>query len=59
MNIKRDYVAPQVIVCDLECESSILVVSGSVEVGTTPGTEDEDPNGANRHRGEWGNLWKK
>jgi hypothetical protein len=57
MKIKKEYVAPQVNVCDMECESSILVVSGSVEVGTAPGVEDEDPNAARDRRGAWGNLW--
>lgn len=32
---------------------------GSNEVGTAPGTEEEDPNGARGHRGDWGSLWKK
>ena len=57
MKIKKDYVAPQANVCDIECESSILVVSGSNEVGTTPGVEDEDPNAVRGRRGVWGNLW--
>lgn len=59
MKIKKSYVAPQANACDVECESSILVISGSNEVGTTPGTEEEDPNGAPEHRGDWGSLWKK
>lgn len=59
MKIKKSYVAPQAVFCNVECESSILVISGSNEVGTAPGTEEEDPNGARRHRGEWGSLWKK
>ena len=58
MNIKKDYVAPQANACNVECESSILVISGSNEVGTAPGVEDEDPNAVGRHNGEWGNLWK-
>jgi hypothetical protein len=59
MKIKKDYVAPQANACNVECESSILVISGSNEVGTTPGVEDEDPNAVGRYNGEWGNLWKK
>lgn len=58
MKIKKSYVAPQANACDVECESSILVISGSNEVGTAPGTEDEDPNGVRGHRGDWGSLWK-
>jgi hypothetical protein len=58
MKIKKDYVAPQANACNVECESSILVISGSNEVGTAPGVEDEDPNAARGHRGEWGNIWK-
>ena len=59
MKIKKSYVAPQVVFCNVECESSILVISGSNEVGTAPGVEDEDPNAARGSRGEWGDFWKR
>ena len=60
---KKSYIAPAMEV--VEIESSTLM-TGSMNAGDTlPGTswggesEGGMEAGGNRHRGEWGNLWKK
>ena len=54
---KKEYIAPE---CEIvEMEGAVYMQSGSFNEG--PGGEVEegggDDMGANRHRGEWGNLW--
>ena len=43
MKIKKSYVAPQANACDVECESSFLVVSGSNEVVLRPEPKKKTP----------------
>lgn len=57
--MKKVYISPTIEVVDLEVESHLMTASGDL-----PGTEDggvnppsEEWGDANRHRGEWGNLW--
>ena len=54
---KKKYVAPECVVVELE--GPVYMQSGSFDEGygeteTGGGTD----MGSNRHRGEWGNLWK-
>lgn len=57
--MKKVYVKPEIEVVEFELESSMMVESVNSNLpGTGFGGEgDADPNEANRHRGEWGNLW--
>lgn len=56
---KKEYIAPECLVVELEM---VNMIAGSVTEGVDP---DEDwteegggtDMGANRHRGEWGDLW--
>lgn len=55
--MKKAYIKPEIEV--LEFVSEILMESGSVTTNL-PGFGEGDGEGevdANRHRGEWGNLW--
>jgi hypothetical protein len=55
---KKKYVTPECVVVELE--TSVSILSGSNYTGNM-GEDNEfnDPNDmSNRHRGEWGNLWK-
>lgn len=58
--MKKKYQAPQMEVFELDLQSELLAMSpgldGVVGDGETGEGEGPDPN-ANRHRGEWGNLW--
>ena len=50
---KKMYIAPS-------CEVVEMEIVSMIAASFTPGEEEEnDPNeqGANKHRGEWGNLW--
>ena len=51
---KKKYVAPECVVVELE--GPVYMQSGSFE--EKPGTGDDFELEGNRHRGEWGNLWK-
>ena len=51
---KKKYVAPECVVVELE--GPVYMQSGSIE--ENPGTGDDFELEGNRHRGEWGNLWK-
>ena len=51
---KKKYIAPECVVVEVEAVSVLAV---SVPIGDDkPENDIEDM--ANRHRGEWGNLWK-
>lgn len=53
---KRIYIAPECEVVEME---TVTVIAGSTpEVGEDKETGGGDDTAANRHRGEWGNLWK-
>ena len=58
--MKKTYQKPQIEIYEIEMESYMTSLSSEDMEGTVGGgTTDEgapDP-GANRHRGEWGNLW--
>lgn len=57
--MKRQYVKPETEVIVFMCESQIMALSagetldGTEEGGSGSGMDAD----ANRHRGEWGNLW--
>ena len=50
---KKKYITPECEVIELETLPMMLVASNRTEVEDGGGTD----MGANRHRGEWGNLW--
>ena len=49
---KKEYIAPSCEVVEMEIVSMIAV---SVEIGDD--IENGSTQDANKHRGEWGNLW--
>jgi hypothetical protein len=56
---KKEYIAPECLVVEVEM---INMIAGSVkeEIGGNDseiGDNDVNDFGANRHRGEWGDLW--
>ena len=51
---KKQYVAPECVVVELE--TSVSILSGSEEKPGL-GTGDDFELEGNRHRGEWGDLW--
>lgn len=52
---KRIYIVPESEVVEME---TVTVIAGSTpEVGEDKDTGGGDDTAANRHRGEWGNLW--
>ena len=54
---KKKYVTPECVVVELE--GPVYMQSGSIEdIEEKPGTGDGFELEGNRHRGEWGNLWK-
>lgn len=56
--MKKMYVKPEIEIIELELESHMATISGNldgvVDDGDSEGGREAD---ANRHRGEWGNLW--
>lgn len=56
--MKKLYVKPEIEIIELELESHMATISGNldgvVDNGDSEGGREAD---ANRHRGEWGNLW--
>ena len=56
--MKKLYVKPEIEIIELELESHMATISGNldgvVDDGDSEGGREAD---ANRHRGEWGNLW--
>ena len=61
--MKKVYQAPAIEVIEFEFESHVMTVSTDLPgAGTGDGEPPVDDDGvswgdANRHRGEWGNLW--
>ena len=58
--MKKQYVKPEAEVIEFENETYMLTVSADESLpGTSGGGEGDadDDVDANRHRGEWGNLW--
>ena len=57
---KKEYMIPT---CEVvEMETSVSILSGStpkVDVGFGGSTDEDFTEDANRHRGEWGNLWNR
>ena len=57
---KKEYMIPT---CEVvEMETSVSILSGStpkVDVGVGDDLENGSTQDANRHRGEWGNLWNR
>jgi hypothetical protein len=52
---KKKYITPECEVVEME---TVTVIAGSTpEVGEDKETGGGDDTAANRHRGEWGNLW--
>ena len=51
---KKEYIAPECLVVEMETVS-MIAASVNVEVGDD--IENGTTQDANRHRGEWGNLW--
>ncbi len=41
----------------VELEGTVYMQAGSVNIGTGDDIENGSTQDANRHRGEWGNLW--
>lgn len=58
--MKKFYVKPEIEIVALEMESHMATISGNldgvVDNGDSEGGREAD---ANRHRGEWGNLWSE
>ena len=57
---KKTYIAPAIQVIELEPSSMIALSPGDTLPGTGVGGDSDGgmSGDANRHRGEWGNLWK-
>ena len=51
---KKEYMIPTCEVVELEMVSMIAT---SPEIGVGGSTDEGFTDDANRHRGEWGNLW--
>ena len=50
---KKEYIAPE---CEIvELEGAVYMLDASFEIGDDIGNGSTQD--ANRHRGEWGNLW--
>lgn len=57
--MKKVYLKPEIEVLKFEFEAYML---SSSDTGIEDGGDTEDPGitpTANRHRGEWGNLWSE
>ena len=54
MNMKKKYQKPEIEV--IEFEMDVYMLDSSIITDGGEAGDDEDAN-ANRHRGEWGNLW--
>lgn len=56
-NMKKKYQKPVVEILEFENDVFMLTTSDDMNIGDGGDIgEDDDPE-ANRHRGEWGNLW--
>ena len=56
MMMKQIYIKPELEVVDVEMESHLASMSGLEDTEWGGETEGGDAD-ANRHRGQWGNLW--
>jgi hypothetical protein len=54
MNMKKKYQKPEIEV--IEFEMDVYMLDSSIITDGGEAGDDEDAT-ANRHRGEWGNLW--
>ena len=52
--MKKNYLKPEVISLNVLCEN---IIATSLGPGYEGGEGGEDDFGANRGRGEWGNVW--
>ena len=55
MNIKKDYVKPQVVVVEIECNTMLAV--SNLEYSDENADKDLEILSGER-RGTWGNLWE-
>ena len=53
---KKQYIAPTMEVAELEIVEMLAASNQNFNVSDE--TTDADASMSNRHRGEWGNLWK-
>ena len=53
---KNMYIAPNCEVVEME---TVAVLAASLNVGVGDNVKEDFTEDANRHRGEWGNLWDK
>ena len=51
---KKEYIAPECLIVEME---TVNILALSVPVEGSVGENESEDMGANRHRGEWGNLW--
>ena len=60
-NMKKEYIAPEMEVMEIENEAMMLTVSapgdGGLEGTTSGGATSGGTADANNRRGTWGNLW--
>ena len=52
---KKEYMIPTCEVVELE---TVSMIAGSVDEGFGEDIDEGITQDGNRHRGEWGNLWK-
>lgn len=55
--MKKVYQAPAIEVIEFEMESRFMSASADLPGTGSGGDEPPTDGDANRHRGEWGNLW--
>lgn len=51
------YQKPVAEILEFENDVYMLTTSGDMNIGDGGDADDGEESGANRHRGEWGNLW--
>lgn len=56
-NMKMKYQKPVAEILEFENDVYMLTTSGDMNIGDGGDADDGEESGANRHRGEWGNLW--
>ena len=54
--MKKNYLKPEVEMMSM-LTINMLATSGNIIPGGGSGEAGEDELGANKHRGEWGNVW--